>query len=256
MKNKFLFLLPILCLFLSSCFEIEETYTINENGTYAVNYNLDMSGIIGLVSKMATDSVKETPNYKLGKDTVINLGSMPDSLKKNMSAKELGIMNSTNMHMTMKMADGIFKIGFTNTGKSIDDLKYFLSNFGSMIQKAKIGKLINTPGAEVSNESSSDKEMPFNNKEFEYIITDKSFERKIKSEVIAAQKEKNQKNYDIMKSMDIKMTSTVIINLPRPAISIGNSKAILSADKKQFKLELNMLEAINNPETLNFKINY
>ncbi|MFA6277468.1 MAG: hypothetical protein WC622_12000 [Pedobacter sp.] len=256
MKNKFLFLLPILCLFLSSCFEIEETYTINENGTYVVNYNLDMGGIMGLVTKMAPDSVKETSNYKLGRDTVINLSTMPDSLKENMSAKELEIVNNTNMHMQMKMADGIFKIGFTNTGKSIDNLKYFLSNFGNTIQKAKVGKLINTPGAETSSESTTDKEMPFNNKEFEYIITNKSFERKIKPEVLAVQKEKNQKNYDIMKTMDIKMTSTIIINLPRPAMSIENSKATLSADKKQFKLELNMLEAINNPETLNFKINY
>ncbi len=59
-----------------------------------------------------------------------------------------------------------------------------------------------------------------------------------------------------MKEMDMKMKNTIIINLPRPAISTENSKAVLSADKKQFKLVIDMIEAMAHPEYLNFKVTY
>ncbi len=246
-------------MFFSSCFELEETYNINEDGSYALNYNVDMGNIIGLISRMSPDSVKATKEYNIGKDTTINFGSaMPADVKKNLNPKEIELMKQTNMRTQMNISKGVFKIGFNSQGKSIEDLKYFLSNFSQTFQKAKLNKTVmSTPRMSPDLAAGEDEtEMPFKNEEFDYVITANSFERKIKPAVIAAQRAKDQKAYDMVKAMNMKMTSTIVINLPRAAKSIENPKAMLSADKKQFKLQIDMLEAIDKPEMLNFKVNY
>ena len=257
--NKLLILLPILCLFLSSCLEMEETYNLNTDGSYSVNYNLDMGGLMGLVAGMLPDSVKDAKEFKAIKDTTVNLGTMPDSLKKNMKAEELALLQHTDMRMQMNLDESLLKIGFKNEGKSIKELDNFLSNFSGVMKKAKVADLMSKPlgasGAKASG-SEDNKDMPFASKEFDYVITPNSFERKIKLEVLAAKKAKDEKVYAMIKSMDLKMTSTIIINLPKPASSVDNPNAVLSADKKQFKLVINMLEAINNPAMMNFKVNY
>lgn len=236
---------------------MEETYNLNTDGSYSVNYNLDMGGLMGMVSGMLPDSLKASKEFSAMKDTTINLGSMPDSLKKNMKAEEITLLQHTDMRIQMNMDDNLFKFGFKNEGKSIKELDNFLSNFSGVMKKSKVADMLPKPlGASGANASEDDKDMPFASKEFDYVITPNSFERKIKLEVLAAKKEKDEKVYAMIKSMDLKMTSTIIINLPKPASSVDNPNAVLSADKKQFKLVINMLEAINNPAMMNFKVNY
>lgn len=238
---------------------MEETYNLNTDGSYSVNYNLDMGGLMGLVAGMLPDSVKDAKEFKAIKDTTVNLGTMPDSLKKNMKAEEMALLQHTDMRMQMDLDQSLLKIGFKNEGKSIKELDNFLSNFSGVMKKAKVADLMSKPlGASGAKASASedDKDMPFASKEFDYVITPNSFERKIKLEVLAAKKAKDEKVYAMIKSMNLKMTSTIIINLPKPASSVDNPNAVLSADKKQFKLVINMLDAINNPAMMNFKVNY
>lgn len=256
MKIKSLLLLVLSCLFLSSCFEIEETYNLNADGSYAVNYTLDMGQLIGMASSMTPDSVKQTADYKTAKDTLINLGaSMPDSVSQKMTAQEVALMKQTDMRMQMNMMQNLFKIDFSNKGKSIDELNYFLTNFGSALEKGRVGDLMKPKGMP-AEESTEEPEVPFKNKEYDYVITANSFQRKVKAEAFAAAKDKDKQVFEMMKSMNMKLSSTIVVNLPRPAKSTGNPNAVLSADKKQVKLKLDMIEAMDKPELLNFKIEY
>ncbi|MEE1944151.1 hypothetical protein VRU48_03460 [Pedobacter sp. KR3-3] len=254
MKTKLLLVLSVLCLFLSSCFDVEETYNLNADGSYAANYNLNMGQLLNMVNSMTPDSVKQTKEYTTVKDTLVNLGSMPDSIKKKFSAEELAMMKQSDVRMQMNMAQGIFNIGFSNKGKSAKELSYFLRNFGNALEKGKVGDMMKPKG--VPDEAGGEPEVPFKNKEYDYVVTPTVFERKVKLDVFASVKEKDRQTFDMLKGMNMKMISTVVVNLPRPAKSVGNPNAVLSADKKQFTLKLDMLEALDKPELLNFKIEY
>jgi hypothetical protein len=264
MKNKALFILFILCFLLSSCFDIEETYNLNQDGSYSLGYNLDMGGLLDIASTMIPDSMKQSPTYKLKKDTVVQFSSLPDSLKNRLSQQEKELLKETKMRTQMDLGAGVFKISIDTKGKSLTELSYFLANFGNVFEKSKATAMVMSPpsGAKVAESPATDAfggedaDLPFKNKEYDYVITANSFERKIRPEVLAASKEKNEALYTMMKGMNMKMKSTVIINLPKPATSVENSKAVLSADKRQFKLELDVMEAMAHPEMLNFKVNY
>lgn len=254
MKTKLLLILSVLCLFLSSCLEVEETYNLNADGSYAVNYNLNMGQLLKMVNAMTPDSVKQTKEYTTAKDTLVNLGSVPDSLKKRFNAEELGLMKQTDLRMQMNMAESIFSLNFSNKGKSARELSYFLQHFGDLLEKGKVGDMMKPKG--VPAEAGGEPEVPFKNKEYDYVITPHTFERKVKLDVFAAVKEKDKQTFEMLKGMNMKMASTVVINLPRAAKSTGNPNAVLSADKKQVMLKIDMIEAINKPELLNFKIEY
>lgn len=254
MKTKSLLVLSVLCLFLSSCFDVEETYNLNADGSYVVNNNLNMGKLLAMANSMTPDSVKQTKEYTTAKDTLVNLGSMPDSLKKKFTAEELAVMNHSDVRMQMDMAQGVFNIGFANKGKSAKELSYFLYNFGDLLEKAKVSDMMKPK--DVPAEANGEPEVPFKNKEYDYVVTPTSFERKVKTDVFATLKEKDKQTFEMLKAMNMEMVSTVTVNLPRPAKSVGNANAVLSADKKQFTLKLDMLEALDKPELLNFKIEY
>lgn len=259
MKNKALFFLPVLCLFLSSCFELEETYNLKADGSYTANYEVNMGAVLGLLTTMAPDSVKDKPDYKTGKDSTFNMATkMPDSLKKTLNAEELKLLNNTDMRVQMKMSEGIFKIGFANNGGSLNELNYFVRNFGKLMKKGKVDNLIGNSlgGGNTSANASDNEDGPFGNDEFSYVINGSTFERKIKADIVAEKRKKNEQVYKMIEGMNMKMTNTTIINLPKTAKSVEGAKAILSADKKQVKLVVNMLEALKTPEILNFKVNY
>lgn len=254
MKTKLLLVLSVLCLFLSSCFDVEETYNLNADGSYVVNYNINMGQLLAMANGMTPDSVKQTKEYNTAKDTLVNLGSMPDSLKKKFTAEELAVMNQSDVRMQMNMAQGVFNIGFANKGKSAKELSYFLSNFGDLLEKAKVGDMMKPK--DVPADAGGAPEVPFKNKEYDYVVTPTSFERKVKPDVFAALREKDKQTFDMLKGMNMKMVSTVTVNLPRPAKSTGNPNAVLSADKKRVTLKLDLIEAMDKPELFNFKIAY
>jgi hypothetical protein len=266
MKNKFLLVVPILCLFLSSCFELEETYDLHADGSYALTYHVDMGAMLGMVSKMMPDSIKKSTTYGVRKDSTIYLSNFPDSLKTHMNQKELEVLKQTKIRTQMDINSSLFRISIDSRGKSPEELNYYLSNFGKILHKSKANmEMVMTPPASIDGQKQpiekgmpkdNNIDMPFENKEYEYVVTAKSFERKIKPEVLLAAKEKNKSVYEMLKGMNMRLIRTITINLPRAATSVDNPKAVLSADKKQFKLVLDMMETINDPKMLNFKVNY
>ena len=56
--------------------------------------------------------------------------------------------------------------------------------------------------------------------------------------------------------MGLKLTNTIVINLPKPAKSVNDPKAVLSADKKQVKLSMDVFENLENPKELYLLVNY
>ena len=255
MKRRSLFLLPLCCLFLSSCFDLEETYTLHENGSYTANYSMDMGSMMSMLKSMIPDSAKRKAELGLEKDTLINFSeSIPDSVRSKLNNNEQKLIDHTQMQLNMNINQ--FKVGFTNTGNSLQELQYFFSDFGSVMKKMKVGKMLIPTKLADKAKNDDEKDLSIGNTDFEYIITNNSFERKLKNQKTIGELEKKKQDAEMMKKMNIKMMSTLIINLPRPAKSIENSIATLSQDRKQFKLVVDLMEIDSKPHLLNFKINY
>lgn len=260
MKKLFFPFVLACSLFLASCFDVQETYTLKTDGSYEVKYDMDMSGLMKMASSFTPDSVKQSDKAKGEvKDTTFNLGSaMPDSIRKKFNAQELGLLQQTDMDMKMDMPNSIMQIAVANKGKSLDEMNYFFKNFGRLMKRADIDRKIGNKNFQSDDTDRGDSKSPFENNEFDYKVTATSFERKTKADYLNAEGEGEQlkASLKMFKAMGLKLTNTIVINLPRPAKSVNDPKAVLSADKKQVKLSMDMFENLENPKELHLLVNY
>ena len=79
--KKFYGLLLFFALFcLSSCVDVEERYDFRADGSCNVVNSFDMSKAVSILINLISDSVKESPQFSLVKDTTLNFYSaLPDS---------------------------------------------------------------------------------------------------------------------------------------------------------------------------------
>lgn len=258
MKKLFFPFLLVYSLFLVSCFDVQETYTLKTDGSYEVKYDMDMSGLMKMASSFTPDSVKQSDKAKSEvKDTTFNLGSaMPDSIRKKFNAQELGLLQQTDMDMKMDMPNNIMKLSVANKGKSLDELNYFFKNFGRLMKKADIDRKIGNKNFQADNSDRGDEKSPFEHNDFDYKVTATSFERKTKAVDLDTEGEQLKASLKMFKAMGLKLTNTIVINLPKPAKSVNDPKAVLSVDKKQVKLSMDMFENLENPKELHLLVNY
>ena len=246
-------------LLFSSCLEIKETYTLLEDGAYTMEYSVDMGNMIGLFQSMSEEAPAELAAFKPA-DTLINYKDLlPDSVKRQTDPKTLSFFENTSLKLKMDVSQGIFFTKINNQGKSTNDLRFLLENMDNLVESAN-KKVMNSFTPKKPNEEEYTGNNPaLSNKDFEYIITPNSFERKLTADAIEKLKGRNMAEIENLLSdpeADFNIMSTLVINLPRPAKSIDNKNAILSADKKQFSLRVNLIKTAGNPEMLNFKIVY
>src|SRR3954468_20744518 len=98
MKKIYLPLIFLAILCLSSCVDIEEQYDFKADGSCNVAYGFDMSKAVSVLVNLMSDSVKETPQFSLVKDTTLNFYSaMPDSTQQKMSIEESNMAKTSDL---------------------------------------------------------------------------------------------------------------------------------------------------------------
>lgn len=160
------------------------------------------------------------------------------------------------MDMKMDMPNNIMKLSVANKGKSLDELNYFFKNFGRLMKKADIDRKIGNKNFQADNSDRGDEKSPFEHNDFDYKVTATSFERKTKAVDLDTEGEQLKASLKMFKAMGLTLTNTIVINLPKPAKSVNDPKAVLSADKKQVKLSMDMFENLENPKELHLLVNY
>lgn len=258
MKKSFFLFVLVVSLFLASCFDVQETYTLKTDGSYEAKYDMDMSGLMKMVSSFTPDSVKQLDKTKGEvKDTTFNIGSaVPDSAKKKLTVQEFALLQKTDMHMKTDVPNNIMQFSVINKGKSLEEMNYFFKNFGRLMKKSNVDKRIGNKNFQADNSDEGDDKSPFEHNDFDYKVTTTSFERKTKVVDLDAEGEQLKASLKMFKAMGLKLTNTIVINLPRPAKSVNDPKAVLSADKKQVKLSMDMFENLENPKELHLLVNY
>jgi hypothetical protein len=253
--KKFSYLILFCALLgLSSCFDIEEHYDFKPNGSCNVLYTFDMSSAVSVLMNLMPDSVKDTPQFSMVKDTTLNFFSaLPDSTKQKMSVDEANMAKSSNLSVKMDLKKSIMKVGINHLAKNAADLQYYLQHLSKMSLDGSQLKAV-TNGKKTSGFDAQ--QLVAGEDYYSYEITDHKFYRVIDKAKFNAFLKKTQSAFSMAKAMLIETPYKLVLNFAKPIKKINNPKAIVSADRKRVTLITNMDDVIKDPSLMNLKIDF
>jgi len=254
MKKLYLPVLFFVLLCFSSCVDIEEHYSFKPDGSCNVVYAFDMGRAVSVLMNLMTDSVKETPQFSMVKDTTLNFyTALPDSTQQKMSLEEINMAKSSNLSVKMDLKKSIMKISVIHLAKNPADLEYYLKHLSKISMNSRLNEVTknNKKGGGFDAQ-----QLVAGQDYYTYEITDHKFYRIIDTKKFNAFLKKTQSTFAMAKAMLIDMPYRVVLNFARPVKKINNPKAVLSADRKQVILETNMDDIMKNPSVMNLKIDF
>lgn len=259
-KIYFLFIL-IITLSLTSCFDLYEDLTLNEDGSGLYKQKMDLTRVLGLAAGMGS---KKEPKGEGVRDSTIYYIDKVDT-SSIYTAEEKSALRNMYSKMHMDAASGNFYIEFYYPFKNATEFKLIQA---AMSKKDKIKDLESLGSAagmgSMGNELSKDDGITDPTKDFLYTIENNSLQRNIKpstkaviAKEPAAAKTAEEENMMAMFGDLMKMNFTTTINLPKPIKKYEGKNAVLSADKKSITFTQKM-DAENNPtnEDFGFKLDY
>lgn len=264
-NRPFMILITVLLFMLSSCFEITEEFTINENGSGEYAMKMDMYKMIEMISSMGgKDKMKDNKEFNEIKDTTVYFKNIVDTVS-DLTAEEKALFKAGSMKMKMNLEEKQFFFRFNFPYSQQGDLQkiYDLTpkamkdvDFKGLNKKDEAKEQSETEG-ELKTEGSVEPrpEMADANQYFDILTGKDFFEKKIK-------KDEWKKHIDedsTMKQMMPMLGSvyfTSVIHLPRPAKNVNHPYAQFSEDKKTVTFKFPFSDYIERPEVLNFRIEY
>jgi hypothetical protein len=253
MKKHFLPVLFFVLLSLSSCVDIEEHYDFKPDGSCNVTYGFDMGKAVSVLMNLMTDSVRETPQFALVKDTTLNFyDALPDSISKGMNLDEMKMAQGSDLAIKMNLNKNIMKVSIRHEAKNIADLKYYLQHLSSISMNNQLNSVAK------SNAVKNFDAQPLitGQSYYTYDITPHKFYRIIDKDKFKAFLKSAGSKFAMAKAMLIDMPYKVVLNFAKPVKKINNPKAILSADRRKVTLTTSMDEVMKNPALMNLKIDF
>ena len=239
----------------SSCVDIEENYDFKADGSCNVVYGFDMSKAVSVLMNLMSDSVRETPQFSLRKDTSLNFYSaLPDSTQLKMSPDEINMAKGSTLNVKMDLQKSIMKVSINHLAKNTADLQYYLQHISKISMSSNQLKLQLSKSTKSSGFDAQ--ELVAGQDYYSYDISPHKFYRIIDKVKFNAFLKKTQSTLAMAKAMLIDMPYKVVLNFAKPVKKVSNSKAIVSADRKHVVLVTNMDEVIKNPSVMNLKIDF
>jgi len=253
MKKMYYPLLFFVLLGLSSCFDIEERYDFKTDGSCKVQYNFDMGRAVSVLMNLMSDSIKQTPQFSLIKDTTLNFYSaLPDTTQQKMTFDEANMAKSSNLMVKMDLKKSIMKVGINHTAKNAADLEYYLKHLSKISLDGQLKAATNSK----NNTGFDAQQLVAGEDYYSYEISPHKFYRVIDKTKFNAFLKKTQSAFAMAKAMLIETPYKLVLNFATPVKKVSNPRAIVSADRKRVTLVTNMDEVIKNPSLMNLKIDF
>jgi len=253
MKKIYYPLLFFVLLCLSSCFDIEERYDFKTDGSCNVQYNFDMGRAVSVLMNLMSDSVKQTPQFSLVKDTTLNFYSaLPDSTQQKMTFDEANMAKSSNLSVKMDLKKSIMRVGINHTAKNAADLEYYLKHLSKISLDGQLKAATNNK----NNTGFDAQQLVAGEDYYSYEISPHKFYRIIDKAKFNAFLKKTQSAFAMAKAMLIETPYKLVLNFAKPVKNVSNPRAIVSADRKRVTLVTNMDEVMKNPSLMNLKIDF
>ena len=251
MRKLILSILTVSTFFLTGCLETVQEITLNEDGsgTY-VNTN-DMGKVLTVAKNMGAASTDKMPQQAI--DTSFSFALAADSMA-NLSPEEKEILKKGSVHILMNVEDEKFLTIMSFPFSTLNDIQKFNSVSGKMMMETMKSRM----PADMS--SMGGQEMPETSSFDDYYTLEFSkgeLKKKLNKEKYAnVESDEYLNGLKQAGAMGLPVTSTFIINLPRPAEKAEGKNVKLSEDKKKVTITSSMDDFYDNPESLEFKIKY
>src|SRR5476649_1681139 len=142
MKKLYIPFILFIMLCFTSCVDIEEHYDFKLDGSCNVVYGFDMSKAVSVLMNLMTDSVKETPQFSMVKDTTLNFyTALPDSTQQKMSLDEVNMAKSSNLSVKMDLKKSVMKISVIHLAKNSADLEYYLKHLSKISMNSRLNEV-------------------------------------------------------------------------------------------------------------------
>lgn len=257
MKALKLLVFGLLTCCLSGCFEMNEEFTVRENGSGDFSVNMDMGQLLDMMKAFMPPQELEKSGFDKSKDTTINMKDLVDT-STSLTPETKALLHDGTLRMQMNSQEKLFKINMRYPFKSMDNLQKLYANLGS--GSNGMGELLkglqpNSPGM-----GDSKPDMKQVSSYFDLITKKNSITRTLNKEKYATLL--NDSMMQQMKQMgtmggglgEVKMNT--VIKLPSAAKKITGTKAELSTDKKSVLLRNNLLDIFEHPEVFEFSVEY
>lgn len=250
-KVYYLFTFGLLCL--TSCVDIEERYDFKLDGSCNVVYGFDMGKAVSVLMNLMTDSVRETPQFSMVKDTTLNFyNALPDSIANKMNDEEIKMARASDLSVKMDLRKSVMKVSVKHEAKNAADLQYYLLHLSNISMNSQLGTI-----AKNKQVSGFDAQPLITGQSYyNYDITPHKFYRIIDKVKFAAFLKKAGTKFAMAKAMLIDMPYKVVLNFAKPVKKINNAKAVLSADRHTVTLVTSMDEVMKNPSLMNLRIDF
>lgn len=254
MKKLYSFVLFFILLNFTSCVDIEERYDFKADGSCRVVYGFDMSRAISVFKNLVSDSLTQSPQFNIVKDTTLNfLAAVPDSLELKLTKDELAMAAITDLSIKMDLKNSLMKMNITHLAKNAAELQYYLQHFSKL---SNTGQLDVVAKGNQQVKGFDAQQLVTGQDYYQYEVTPHKFYRIVDKAKFNAFLKKTQNTLGMAKAMLIDMPYKVVLNFAKPVKKVNNSKAIVSADRRKVTLSTTMDDAIKDPSIMNLKIDF
>jgi hypothetical protein len=237
-------------LLLTGCLETTQENTLNNDGSGTLSTTNDMSAIIGLLKERDSKQTEKIGSEAI--DTTIALSSQVDSIK-NLTSEEKELLKKGTMHVNMSLKDEKFSTNLRFPFTSPNEIKKYNQLTTKVMGQTLKDQIGNStmPGME---------DMPTPTSIEDYFTT--SFSKGLllkklnKEKYAGADKDEYLKGMKESAGMGMPMTTTYIINLPRPAKKVEGKNVKLSDDKKKVTVATDIDDFFDDPSKFEFRIEY
>ncbi len=254
MKKIKLIVAVFVAMCFTACLEITEEITLHADGSGEMNVTTDMSKMVELLKGFAGEEDLQKEEMKKAVDTTIWLRDALDSAE-NIGPEERRLLQNGKLRMQMNFDSNLLKMYIQNPFTNISDANKLntVINQNGVMERAMKGmnqadeQQSAAPGTGIDKIGSI----------YDILFTKDGYSRtlnKAKYDSLMADP-KLEEMKGMMAMMD-EAHYTLRLKLPRAAKTVSNSRAVLSADKKEVTLTGSMTEMLDKPEILEIKVAY
>ncbi len=246
-----------LSVMLSSCIDIEEFFTINDDNSGNYAFKMDMGGMLEFSKSMGEGKNKK----KDKKDTLIHFRDLMKE-EAGLTDQEKEIFSNASMKVNVDEENSEMKIVVACPFKNMDELKVVKDNLMKVTKKLKaFDKVEGENKAEAPDEETGGEKFLNPGGSEEHIFAAKP--GSLQLTVLNPQKIKKELESDSANAMvqqmmmlmgEIKYKTT--IQTPRPVKNHQGNGAILSEDKRKISFTTSFTEMFEAPEKLGFLVDY
>ena len=239
----------------TSCFDVIETFNINEDGSGVYEQKMDMSRFLSFSNMMKGGQTNGKTREK--KDTLISLKAIIDTVS-TLSVDEKAVLSKSLMKLHVDEAAGemsfVITYPFASSNEFATIQKAMMKDGNNKAIAAAVGGAFGKKGG-MNAPQEKQPEMPTS--EFTYTLTGNSLVKKVKPSSKPESTETANNDMPAEFKEMLKMNYTTIINLPRPVKNWNGNNGTLSSDKKQLKFNKNIdMETKLTPADFDFSIDF